>query len=327
MVAEWISYSDALRLTEGKPRHLLLGNGFSISVHPGFAYGRLFDEASRIDPGIVELFRGNEPDFEKAISATDDPEEANKLRASFISAVSQVHPKRKYLDVGVRDACGSFLEPFAGRHSRKKLPGSVFTTNYDLLLYWVLMANHQRLNLYDGFDHDGVWDDARVQKSTLFYLHGALHHFEQPFGYVRPKMEQRKLLWREDASLVVQVRDNLARGFFPVFVSEGDAGSKVLRIRRNRYLRKVEEQFARKCAGPDAALFTLGHSLSEVDAHITDIIGRGEAEIFLGIYRPFDDGSRAQRLVAGWAEQRLHRGRKPLQVWLFDSSECRIWTE
>ena len=219
------------------------------------------------------------------------------------------------------------MEPFAGRESRRSRPGSVFTTNYDILLYWVLMANHDLLNLYDGFDNYGCWDEARVSKSTLFYLHGALHHYEQPFGYVRPKLEQRKLLWKEGASLIVQIRDNLERGVFPVFVSEGDAGSKMLRIRRNRYLRKAEEQFARKCGDPNAAIFTLGHSLAEVDAHITDHIGWGSADVFLGVYRPFDDGSHARELVGRWAAQRLSRGFKPLNVSLFDTSECRIWVE
>jgi hypothetical protein len=176
MPAEWISFDEALSRTEDQRRHLLLGNGFSMSVHTGFGYKSLFDEATRADRGLSEVFRGHEPDFEKALAAAEAPEEAARLRAAFISAVTRVHPRIKYLDPGAREACGRFLEAFAGRRSREDQPGSVFTTNYDLMLYWVLMANHELLNPYDGFDNYGLWDEARIAKSTLFYLHGALHH-------------------------------------------------------------------------------------------------------------------------------------------------------
>jgi hypothetical protein len=138
-------------------------------------------------------------------------------------------------------------------------------------------------------------------------------------------MEQRKLLWREGASLIIQIRNNVAQGAFPVFVSEGDAESKARRIRRNRYLRKATEHLARTCADPADAIFTIGHSLACVDAHITDSIGAGDARVFLGVYRPLDNGSRAQSVVEDWAQRRELDGKAPLRVSLFDSSKCRVW--
>lgn len=325
MPPDWISFEEALRSTRAQPRHLLLGNGFSMSVHRGFGYGRLFDEAAREDRSLGALFQGHGYDFESALAGAPTEEVQWRIRSAFIRAVARVHPRIKYLAPSVRETCGAFLENFAGRETRKLHPGHVFTTNYDLMLYWVLMANKARLNLYDGFNGDGLWDATRVSKSTLFYLHGALHHYERPIGFVKPHLEQRKLLGREDASLIIQVRDNLARGHFPVFVSEGTPDEKTRRIRRNRYLSKVGEQFERTCACDDGALFTVGHSLAAVDDHITDSIGSGAVEVFLGVYKPLDDGARAVELAATWAQRRSDAGQCPLNVRLFDTSECPIW--
>lgn len=323
---EWVSFAEALGRTQDRPRHLLLGNGFSMSVHQGFGYSRLFDEAVRFDPGLRHLFENFGCDFERALAGASTQDDQARIRDAFIWALAHVHPKIKYLAPSARENCGTFLEAFAGRDARKRHPGHVFTTNYDLMLYWVVMANKSRLSLYDGFNTDAVWDAARVEQSALFYLHGALHHYEKPFGHVRPKLEQRKLLWREGASLIEQVRANLDRGFFPVFVSEGSGEEKARHIRRNPYLRKVGEHFEDVCARADAALFTVGHSLASVDDHITQRIGDGAAEVFLGVYKPMDDGTRARALANTWSDQRRAVGKPPLRVSLFDSSECCIWT-
>ena len=43
---EIISFADALRITAGERRHLLLGNGFSIALFPEkFVYKSLLDQA------------------------------------------------------------------------------------------------------------------------------------------------------------------------------------------------------------------------------------------------------------------------------------------
>lgn len=325
MEPDWIGFEHALRRTEQKRRHLLLGNGFSISAHSGFGYHRLYDEATRYDAGLSKLFRGQEPDFEKALALAENDAELAHIRSAFIASLVRIHPKIKFLTPEAREICGAFLEPFAGRITRERHPGSVFTTNYDLMLYWVLMANHSRLNLYDGFDNFGLWDETRVHKSSIFYLHGALHHFESQVGRVRIQKEQRKLLWREGASLILQVRDNVERGFFPVFVSEGDAAAKRQRIRNNRYLRIAGRHFRRLCAEPGTAIFTFGHSLAEVDAHITDMIGQSSGEIFLGVYRPKDDGRHATEIALSWTKRAVAEGRQPPLVFLYDTSECRTW--
>ncbi|WP_395670513.1 DUF4917 family protein [Phenylobacterium sp.] len=320
-----MSFAQAMADTATHRRHLLLGNGFSMSIHGGFRYGSLFEEAARIDNGIVPLFAGHGADFEAAIGAASSAEDQDRIRSAFIRAISKVHPKRKYLSVEARIACGRFLEQFAGVE-RAELRGSVFTTNYDLLLYWVLMQRKQALKMYDGFDNYGVWSSARVWNSYVFYLHGALHLYEVPRGMVPPGMEQQKLLWREDATLIDQVRANLRTGRFPLFVSEGGPDSKLRRIGRNPYLKRVRRKFREVTKSANTSLFVVGHSLADVDSHITDVIGEGSADVYLGVFNG-DDETRARRVVATWAQRRQDLGNGPLSVRLFKSAECPIWTE
>jgi len=296
-----------------------------MAAHSGFGYRSLYDEAVRRAPDLAALFAGHGVDFEKALGGAQTAEDRDRIRSEFIAAITRVHPKHKFLEGEARQTCGLFLETFAGL-SRGSLRGSVFTTNYDLLLYWVLMKNKEALKLYDGFDVDGVWDAARVSNSKVFYLHGALHLYEREFGRVRPKMDQCKLMWRENASLIVQVRDNLEKGHFPIFVSEGTSVEKRWRIQRNPYLKRVCKHFASICAREENALFTVGHSLSAVDAHITDEIGLGVASVYVGVYRPADDGTGVCAVIEKWAEHRVSRGRDMPRVQLFDTSECPIWS-
>jgi hypothetical protein len=324
MAAAWIRFQDALEQTDAKRRHLLLGNGFSVSKHRSFDYRSLYDVAVRRDRSLASLFEGHDTDFEAALGAAEGAEDRIRIRKGLVAAIGDVHPQRRFLSEADCEQCGRFLEQFAGR-VRESCRGRVFTTNYDLFLYWVLMQRQTRLRLYDGFDSEGLWREGRAHETFVFYLHGALHHFEEDIGRVKPIMQQYKLLWQEGSPLPLQVRRHIARGHFPVFVSEGTAFEKRSSIGRNVYLRKMSKHFTKHCDDPLAALFTVGHSLSQVDKHLTDVIGAGSAPVYLGVYRPLDDGSRAKELIRDWAVTREKEGKPELEVQLFDSAECPIW--
>ncbi|RAK59878.1 hypothetical protein DJ021_08695 [Phenylobacterium hankyongense] len=324
MEPEWISFDEAKAQTEAKRRHLLLGNGFSISKHRSFAYDRLYDEAVRGDAALEPLFAGHGTNFEAALEAAESAEDRIRIRKGLVAAIGRVHPRRGFLSPADCESCGQFLEAFAGR-VREPRRGRVFTTNYDLFLYWVLMQRQTRLKLYDGFDNDGIWHEGLLDTTFVFYLHGALHHFEENIGRLKPIMRQYKLLWQEGLDLPRQVRLHIARGNFPVFVSEGTSAEKRHSIRANPYLRKVNKRFAKHLDDPEAALFTVGHSLSKVDEHITDAIGAGTAAVYIGVYKPLDGGARANELAAAWAEKRKCAGQPPLYLRLFNTAECPIW--
>ncbi len=323
MSSIWISFGEALASTQQNRRHLLLGNGFSISIHQRFSYHSLFDEAVIRDQSLSNLFEGCGVDFEAALARARRPEDQEKLRDCFIDAVARVHPTRKLLPPKAREACGQFLEAFAGV-ARQNIRGRVFTTNYDLMLYWVLMQRQVALKMYDGFDRDAIWDAARTWSTFVFYLHGALHHYEIPLGRIKPKMQQRKLMWREDAVIIKQVRLNLEKGRFPVFVSEGTSAEKQSRIRRNPYLRQAMKTFRNCCDDQEAALFIVGHSLAAVDAHITDVIGAGRSSVYIGVFSEADK-RRALQLIGIWNSQRDRANQIPLRVRLFKTKECATW--
>src|SRR6185437_7608720 len=58
------------------------------------------------------------------------------LKRSLVDAIRALHPEHVYTIPEEKcAACASFLSAFLNSH------GSIFTTNYDLLLYWVLMRS------------------------------------------------------------------------------------------------------------------------------------------------------------------------------------------
>ncbi|MEW5685747.1 MAG: DUF4917 family protein [Pseudomonadota bacterium] len=55
MTADVITFDQALAESDGLPRDILLGNGFSIAAHPKFAYGGLF-QAADLDAEVRAIF-------------------------------------------------------------------------------------------------------------------------------------------------------------------------------------------------------------------------------------------------------------------------------
>ena len=315
-----ISFREALSETADRRRHLLMGNGFSIAAHRGFDYSSLYDVEVAPDPSLSALFDElGTKNFEVALKQARNSREAEEIRARLISAVAKVHPTYGMITEEARGACGLFLEDFtAVRLGGQR--GSLFTTNYDLLLYWVLVQHNKTLKCYDGFDSDGVW--APFREARLFYLHGGLHIFEHHL----PKITQvKKLMWQKGRSLIQQVQSHLEVGDLPLFISEGNAIQKRARRWDSEYLKKALRHFTMACDQADSVLFTVGHSLSDADAHIADAIGGGQIErVFLGAYGPADH-ERFSQLGQAWAAQRAGANRPEIEVCVFDVSECPIW--
>ncbi len=112
-----------------------------------------------------------------AILDTPPPSELlndlESVKSSLLDAIAKTHPEHTHMvPTDKKDACVKFLEPFF----------HIFTTNYDLLLYWVQMHGAS-LNAKDGFDYDIDEPDApyvvfseHVGGSPgMFFIHGALH--------------------------------------------------------------------------------------------------------------------------------------------------------
>ena len=145
---------------------ILIGNGFSQNIWKKFGYESLYNDAfhtsgahfSRKD---IALFEGlKTKNFETVLSAIsismvvaksleekwDYIEEREKsIRAALIQAVRDVHVPWKSVHTSV-------LEPVRKELSRYS---SIFTTNYDLLIYWSIMLKPDDFRDYfwaEGFD-------------------------------------------------------------------------------------------------------------------------------------------------------------------------------
>ncbi len=302
MTIKPVPFEAAMKLIEGvKNKHLLLGNGFSIALKPDiFSYGSLFENADFSSaPQIKQLFEKlGTQDFEVAIRHLQDAgkvlsvyrpaekallqsleKDAGAIKDALVSAIAKRHPDRPY-DIKKEQyiSCRSFLQRFS----------HIYTLNYDVLLYWALMQDDVddiHLTPDDGFRHpEGdpdlpyvSWQEAH--SSTIHYLHGALHLFDNGTEII-------KYTWsKTDKAIVDQIRDALDSDKFPLFVAEGTSESKVERILHNAYLHKALRSFESSCNPLNNAIVIFGHSLAANDQHILRRISAGgAANLLIGLY-------------------------------------------
>jgi hypothetical protein len=326
-----IPFEKAIARTEARKRHLLLGNGFSIGAHASFGYPRLYDHAVTQDAEFAKLFpQGGGTNFEVALRDARTEHEADLIRAGLIKAVAAVHPNRS-IDLTAEQgiACRQFLEKFAGR--TRPAPGWVFTTNYDMLLHWVISAQPRTvgskrqsiLRLHDGFDHVGRWHEGA--EAQIFYLHGAVHVFEFPFNERRKAFYTEMLRYARKRPLLSQVEELLAAGNLPVFVAEGSAVDKIRAQRKWTYLKNAMRRFRVACSESDSVLFTFGHSFGESDSHIAECVAKGLiSRVCIGVFSD-SDRTRAETLAEAWAAQRSAAGVPDFKVYTFDARQAPVW--
>ena len=251
--------TESLRFTK---RHALLGNGFSIACRPNiFLYGKLYEQAdfTKLSPTAKKAFEAlGTQDFERVIKALRDTKlileayggvpqsllaslqsDADGLRELLVETIAHSHPAwpGEVTDEEYA-ACRSFIANF----------NTVYTFNYDLLLYWAQMHTEEggTPTSDDGFrksdvDYDAayvVWEPSQSHEQNTWFLHGALHVFDSG-------TEIQKYTWANTGvRLIDQIRDALGKGFFPLFVSEGTSAEKLERIRHSDYLAKAYRSFS-----------------------------------------------------------------------------------
>lgn len=333
-----ISFREAI-VKSGSKRHLLLGNGFSISCRSDiFLYSKLLERAqfTRLSSSARGVFDTlTTADFEKVIRAlrytrgvlttyADVPKEllqslendANDLREILVETIAASHPE-KPSDIPEEEfaCCRAFLKNFTG----------IYTLNYDLLLYWAIMHSDSPSKYDDGFrkpENDPeatyvTWEANNSNSQNIWYLHGALHLFDAG-------TEVRKYTWNKTGvRLIEQIRDALNRDYFPLFVSEGKSHEKLVRIKHNDYLAKAYIRFAEI----DGTLFIYGHSLAENDDHFLKKIENGKIEkLFVGIYG--DPNTQANAAIIERAKVMPGRRRnrsQNLSVDFYDASTAQVW--
>lgn len=336
-----LTFDRALQVSEDK-RQLLLGNGFSIALKPDiFTYGSLYENADFSSiPHAPQIFDAlNTKDFEVVIRllsdmariisvyAATDPQlaanlrrDAAQIKSILVNTIASRHPDRPH-DITQEQyaSCRLLLKNFE----------RYYTLNYDVLLYWTLMQSEVddwTPNHDDGFrspedDYDAPYVSWQAHnKSTVHYLHGALHLFDA--GH-----EITKYTWvRTDVPIIDQIRQALDLEKYPIFVSEGTSASKQQKILHNAYLHKA----LRSLASVSGSIFVFGHSLADNDDHIFREIVKntGIKSLFVSLHgdERSDANMRIQQKANLLATQRASRSpRKPLEVYFYDSNSAHVW--
>ncbi len=294
-----IEFAEALKETAQIRRHLLLGNGFSMDVTSRFNYPSLRTKAIELqgagilrgDRDVSALIQEQEG-FEAAMLRAGDSESARIIRQWFADTIAYVHPRRdEVITPEMRHQCSQFLALFA-KKAFDRAKGSIFTTNYDALLYWVLSGSDRKVLgwVSDGLYWPRNYSSAAFANAQVFYLHGALHIYERESPDIHRGLDVVKERAGGDDSLVDRVRRRILAGEMPLFVSEGHSQGKLKRIGESAFLRVALAQFRRACMNPADALFIIGHGLSQYDQHLVDSVAN----------------SRIRRVYVGWHSNDEH---------------------
>lgn len=336
---------DSRKRNPNRKYHLLLGNGFSVAYDPKiFSYNALHEFVSDlkdkdlsailsvIDTKNFELIMqyldslsalisalGGNPALKKRVDAA-----SAKLKNSLLDAVRSLHPEHVFtVPEAQMRACANFLKLFLNSE------GSVFSTNYDLLLYWVLMRDGE-LHHVDGCgrereDSGGdfvprdeqVWSDLTWGKyreqQNVYYLHGALQFFDSGVAVLKEEYDTYNYLLQK-------ISARMEKGEFPIFVTAGDGQQKLKHITHNQYLTYCYD----KLCEAEGSLVTFGFGFGPYDDHIIAAINKAAKQgrraanklwsVYIGVYSPED-----QKHIESIA------GRFKCKVHLYDASTANVW--
>lgn len=294
------SFDDVLasiKKNSNRPFHLLLGNGFSIAYDSKiFSYNALYDFVEKLEDKDLstvlsvietrnfEVIMQYLDSFSALIGAFGSYTDlkgrvdtaSSKLKSSLLAAVKALHPEHVFkVPEDQSAACAKFLKTFLSTG------GNLYSTNYDLLLYWVLMrsgiAEHgdgcgrELLNDTGEFvpTEEQVWSDELIwginrAKQNVFYLHGALQFFDNGVEIVKEAYDAYNYL-------LERISTRMEKGEYPIFVTAGDGQQKLKHIMHNRYLADCYERLSR---AEEGSLVTFGFNFGESDEHIIEAINR-----------------------------------------------------
>ncbi len=326
-----------------RPFHLLLGNGFSVAYDPAiFSYNALHDFVTKLkDKDLSTILQvietrnfevimkyldhfsaliaafGGDPALKKRVDAA-----SAKLKTSLLEAVQVLHPEHVFtIPEAQSKACAAFLKTFLDTG------GNIYSTNYDLLLYWVLMRNSV-VNHVDGCGRelendtgefmkpeDQIWSDLMWGKyrdeQNVFYLHGALPFFDSGVAIVKEEYDVYNYL-------LEKISARMEKGEYPIFVTAGDGKQKVEHITHNQYLTYCYDSFCQT----EGSLVTFGFGFGQYDEHIIGAINRAAKQkapdklwsVYIGVYSD-EDKKRIEQLA----------GQFKCKVHVYDAKTANVW--
>jgi cellobiose-specific phosphotransferase system component IIA len=341
------SFDDVQKSMKSNPDrnfHLLMGNGFSMAYDPTiFSYNALHEFITKLDDDLIskllgviktknfeiimqqlETFAGLIEAFGSDKSLKSKVEKASKkLKQSLLDAIKALHPEHVFtIPQEKSDACATFLKVFLDSQ------GHIYTTNYDLLLYWVLMRNGIMKSV-DGFGRERENPDEDVppeefeyselrwgkhkEEQNIFYVHGALPLFDTGVEIVKEEYDSQHYL-------LANINERLDQGDYPIFVTAGNGREKLTHIMHNRYLSHCYDCLS----NITGSLVTFGFNFGEYDEHIIHAINAAAKHgkksfpkllsIYIGVYSDAD-----HKHIEKIAEQ------FKCKVHIFDSKTASVW--
>lgn len=256
---------------------LLLGNGLSINVWPKFDYGSLFEHARNggLTPADLALFDGN-TNFETVLAGLNTAIRVNEaldlaagpiyerygsIQRALGQVIREVHVGRGSVPDTVLEAIRAELTKYEW----------VFTTSYDLLLYWAMACGGWK-PFVDGFRYGSdrarlAFDPTREiahDETPVYFLHGALHLVVGGSG----------VTWKLRAGDLQTILDQFGNQIDgdpqarPLLVSEGSARDKLSAIEGNSYLAHV----LTRLRSVDLPVVVFGSRLGISDEHLVDAL-------------------------------------------------------
>src|SRR5687767_14982448 len=217
---------------------------------------------------LVSAF-GGDPNLKKRVDAASE-----KLKTSLLDAVKAMHPEHVFkVPEDQSKACAAFLATFLNTG------GNIYSANYDLLLYWVLMRNSV-VEHVDGCGRelendtgefmepeDQIWSELiwgkHRDKQNVFYLHGALPFFDSGVAVVKEEYDAYNYLLQK-------ISARMENGEYPIFVTAGDGQQKLKHITHNQYLTYCYDSLCQA----KGSLVIFGFSFGPHDDHIIDAINK-----------------------------------------------------
>jgi hypothetical protein len=298
---------------------LLIGNGMSINLWSDFRYDSLYAKATLSSAADTIFAEVGTTNFEAvmecihharlvldALGRRTDRVDAvyAEVRDALFGAVTSVHIDWNRFPARAHRRIADII------NARK----FVYTTNYDLCLYWSHLENSDRVSIVDYFwgQPGNRFDQADVtlrsgRLTPVYYLHGAVHLWQDG------NSDNGKWTHADGGSLL-SLASNYTPGSSrrPLFVSEGTSKAKARSIQRSPYLSFCLRSLAED--DHDVAIF--GHSLNALqDQHILDAINAGpKRNVAVSIY----PSGNPQHVIA--EKVRIQQALHPHKVYFFDST-------
>ncbi len=315
------------RVGEDREISILLGNGFSRAWRDEtFRYETLY-RAARFDgreAAIRQVFDvlGTQ-DFEKVTSQLRASKDILRLYTANEGLVAQLEGDVQVIKGGLLQAIADThpsrpneVTADEYRHARAFLArfASIYTVNYDLLMYWA--RNQYDLppddwDTDDGFRGDQLWVGPDTDQE-VFFLHGALHLYQTREGVKKHSFSDT------GQPIIDAVQENLQENIFPLFVSEPTSDAKLSRINKNPYLSYCFRHLSKE----SGFIFIFGHGFSDVDRHIFSAIDVSDVDhVFVAIYG--DPNNEDNRKMRGNAIAYLQTGSRLISF--VDAETVPIW--